>query len=280
MEQVIYVDVLIFFNTVITFILFLSTSQFIDCPVKASRIILGSLVGGAYSMIILAPPLNPLVVILLRIFMAVTLVCIVFNPRKIKLFFRASLIFLLSGFLYAGLMYGIFYLLQPSFLQINNGFAYYNVSVPSMLVISIGVYTAIVILKKTVFKKTAKDMIYRVDMFYGDNSITEYALLDTGNELRDVFNQKPVIILNREAVFRLTGKLIGIETVAEESTMLLRLLPINTVAGSKLLPVFVTDRITVHKDSGSKEYINAEIAVTEDDLGGEKYRALLSCDFI
>lgn len=280
MEQVIYVDVLIFFNTVITFILFLTTSRFLDCNPKVSRIIVGSLVGGAYSMIILAPPLNALVVILLRVFMAVTLVCIVYNPRKIRLFTKASLVFLLSGFLYAGLMYGIFYLLQPSFLQINNGFAYYNVSVPSMLIISVVTYVIIVILKKTVFRKTANDMIYKVDVFYADSTISEYALLDTGNELRDVFNQKPVIILSRDAVFRLTGKLIGVDSLGEDNGMFLRLLPIKTVAGGKLLPVFVADRIVVHKENGDKEYLRAEIAVTEDDLGGEKYKALLSCDFI
>ena len=58
MQQVIYVDVLIFLNTIITFIILLTTVEISGVSPKTFRLLTGSLLGGIFSLIILAPEMN------------------------------------------------------------------------------------------------------------------------------------------------------------------------------------------------------------------------------
>lgn len=280
MQQVIYADVLVFFNTVVTFILLLSTAQFSGIKSKASRLVIGSLVGGAYSLMILAPEMGAAAVFAARTAMAVTLVLIAFEPKKIKAFFRAFSVFLLCNFLYAGGVYAVFYLFSPSFMQVNNGYAYYDMSVTSVIISCAVIYLIILLLRKTVFAKKTADNIFVVDIRYNGKTLTRRALLDTGNGLKDAFNQKSVMILNSDSAFQLTGEMLSADALAESSALKPRLIPVKTVSGSRLLPVFTADGITVYKENGENRIENPEIAVTQDELGGESYSALISPDFL
>ena len=279
MEKVIYVDVLIFLNTVITFILLLTASQLTGFIIKPVRLITGSLVGGVYSLMLLAPPMKGIAVFAARTAMCVSLICITFDPKQVRAFFKLFAVFLASNYLYAGIIYASFYLLSPDFMQVNNGYAYYDMSILSVIAVSSAAYAVIFLLKKTVFKKNQQDAIHNVEIIYGENRINEKALLDTGSTVRDPFNAKPVMVLNREAAFVLTGEMINEESLYSDKVRI-RLLPVKTVAGNKLLPVFTADKVIVNDNGISKETDNPGIAVTEDELGNEKYQALISTDFI
>ena len=61
---------------------------------------------------------------------------------------------------------------------------------------------------------------------------------------------------------------------------MLRLVPVKTVAGKKLLPVFTADKVIVKKGGGQTETESPGVAVTDDELGGEKYKALIGTDFL
>lgn len=280
MEQVIYADILIFLNTVITFILLLTTSQFAGITPKASRLIIGSLVGGAYSLIILAPSLSLAAMLVTRAAMCLTLICIAFDPKKVKTFIRLFAVFILSNFLYAGILYAVFYLLSPGFMTVNNGFVYYNLSFFSVLFITAVIYILIIILRKTVFKNTNSDNIYEVEVLYKDNVLRAKALLDTGNNLTDPFNGKPVVIVGGTFAEQLTGEEFKNDTAEINTGLKAHYIPVSSVSGHKLLPCFSVDEIKIYKNDGVKVVASPVVAVTEDDLGGEEYSVLLNKELL
>ncbi len=280
MEQVIYADILIFFNIIITFILLLTTSQFIGITPSAARLVTGSFVGGAYSLIILAPPLNAAAVLATRAAMCLTLICIVFDPKKVRVFFKLFLVFILCNFLYAGIVYAVFYLISPDFLTVNNGFAYYNISVVSVIAVTGIAYAVIVLMKKTVLKNTGQDIIYDVEIFNNGKTYRSKALLDTGNVLTDPFNGRPVIVINREAAVGISDT--DIFEADEENIRRLRIhyLPVSSVSGKTLMPSFPVEKMTVYKAEGKKDVICPQLAVTEEPLGGDEYSILLNKEIL
>ena len=280
MEQVIYADILVFFNTVITFILLLTTVLFTEARPKAARLIVASLVGGSYSLMILAPAMNLFSVFAARTAMCITLICIAFSPKKLREFIKQLAVFMLCNFLYSGIVYSVYYLAAPEYISVNNGYAYYNLSAVSLIAICSAVYACVFLIKKEFFNRKKTDDIYVADILYRKKTINVNALLDTGNNLRDVFTGSPVLVINAEKAFGLTGELFGDIENPPEGDMKLRLLPVKSVAGEKLLQAFTVDKITIYKDG--REYVVARptVAVVTDELGGDKYSALFGRDFI
>ena len=58
MKEVIYIDVLIAVNLFINYFLIISTAKFLHLKTQKSRLILGEILGGIYSLYILLPPTN------------------------------------------------------------------------------------------------------------------------------------------------------------------------------------------------------------------------------
>lgn len=278
--QVIYADILVFFNTVITFILLLTTVLFTGMRPRAARLIIASLVGGVYSLMILAPAMGLASILAARTAMSVTLICITFAPHKLRAFAKEFAVFLLCNFLYAGFVYSVYYLIAPDFISIKNGYAYYDVSAVSLIVICSVVYAGVYLLKKEFFSSKKADDVYPVDILYSGNQIRVNALFDTGNSLRDVYTGSPVLILNKEKAFELTGEILEEAELKSGTLLKLRLLPVKSVAGEKCLQAFSVDKITVHKGQDEITAEHPTVAVTADALGGEKYSALFGRDFL
>ena len=110
MEQDIYVDILVFLNTVINFFLLLVTAALAGRERKTGRILAAAFFGGIYALILLLPQLNGPVLTLPRIAAAAIMTAVAFPFRSIRTFlFQCGLLYL-AGFLFAGLMVAIWIL--------------------------------------------------------------------------------------------------------------------------------------------------------------------------
>ena len=283
MQRVIYADVLIFFNTVITFILLLTVKAILNMGGRAGRIILASFVGGAYSLIILAPQMPFSLMLLARAGMCVSITCIAFRATSMRNMLRSAALFLFSSYLYAGIIYAFNYMFQSEYLIVNNGFSYVQISIVSMIIICTIVYGLLFLLRKTVFRVHAQDMIYDLILSASGTEIAVRALLDSGNSIRDVYTGKPVIILTSACAEALIGGSFPTDPTALpdlHSDVRWRLLPVHALDGDKLLPLFMADAVKIIKGDNQKKHSSVCIAVTNDTLGKGEYQALLSRDFI
>ena len=104
MEQEIYVDILVFLNTVINFFLLLITAALAGREKKVGRILTAAFLGGIYALILLLPQLSGPVLTLTRIAAAAAMTAVAFPFRSLRTFlFQCGLLYL-AGFLFAGLM--------------------------------------------------------------------------------------------------------------------------------------------------------------------------------
>ncbi len=279
MEPVIYADVLIFLNAVVTFFLLLTVKQFTGAKTSAGRLISGAFVGGVYSLTVLAPQMHFILMLIAKTAMSLSITFIAFHSKRMKKMLQCFVLFWAVGFLYAGVMYAIRFLLQGSFITVNNGAVYFDLNVYSLIFLTVLVYGVILLLRKRVFRFRSEDMIYDIELNYGDTAVRAKALLDTGNHVRDIYTNHPVVILNAEVAERLTHRQIKSDTAdlfaAANEGIRLRLLPVQALSGEKYLPAFTADSAQIITDDRRKEIRNVSVAVTDDKLGEEKYQALI-----
>ncbi len=281
--QVIYADVLIFLNTVITFILLLTVKAFAATKAGPVRFALASFVGGVYSLIIFAPKIHFLLLLLARAAMCVSITFIAFHVRNIRMMLRCASLFLLISFLYAGIIYAFNYFFQSEFLIVNNGAAYFQMSAVSLILLSAAVYGVMFLLRRTLFRYRREDMIFDVSITFLQRDISVKALMDSGHSVRDAYTGKPVIILTAERASALTGLQPDAELSAwanADARLCFRLLPVHALGADQFLPAFLAEKVSIHGKDTTREFGRVCIAVTKDPLGKKRYQALISEDFM
>lgn len=283
MQQVIYVDVLIFLNTIITFIILLTTVEISGVSPKTFRLLTGSLLGGIFSLIILAPEMNVFFVFATRVAMSVSIVSVTFNIHKVKKFLRCLASFVGISFVFAGIVYFFESFSSSSFLQMNNSIVYFDVSFFSLVIMCSVVFAVIKILNKKLFIKTQTDMIYELEITFNEKTVRTLALYDSGNCVQDVYTGKPVIIVNadeiRDFFDEKTFNSLFVDFSDAENAIgdiKLRFLPVKSISSSTLLPAFTAQKIIISDENIRKEIMSPCIAVTLDELGENSYKALIN----
>ena len=280
MQQVIYVDILVFLNTVVTFILLLTVRRFTGAPTSTGRLVLASFVGGIFSLVLLAPEMGLPAQIAVKTAVCVSITLLAFRICGVRLFLRTLALFLGVSFFYAGVIWGLTRLSDSAFLTYSNGYGYVDVSFTTLIVLSVLLYLVIVGLQKTVFRPKGDPTIFHLVLYFGDRVFEGNALWDSGNDVKDVYEGGDVVVLDRPSARLLTGIEIS-EDVGEMVSrgLRVRLLPVRSVNGEKLLPAFTADRAVVHNEVRSREVLRPCVAVSREALGGADYQALIGRRF-
>lgn len=278
MQQVVYADVLVFVNTVVNFILLLTVRLFAGVQTQTSRLVCASFAGGLYALVMLAPEMPLPLTLLTKAVMCISLVLIAFRLHSVKKTAKCVLLFLGVSFLYAGVLYFLTYLSAGRFVQMRNGVGYYHVGAGTLVLLTAAVYLIIRFAKKKLFSFQKSDMLYDLQIRRGEHTVSARALLDSGNSVRDIYFQRPVIIVTdtvaRGLIDVLPDAVNADETLPPETGF--RLLPVRSIGTRTLLPAFTADSATVRKEETFFELHAPCVTVTRDPLGGEKYAALIN----
>ncbi|MBO5955874.1 MAG: sigma-E processing peptidase SpoIIGA, partial [Clostridia bacterium] len=148
MKQVIYIDVLVFLNTAITFLLLLATSKIIKLTPSAGRYVCGALLGGMSSLIIFAPDMGLMLSLITKLLFSVIIVSAVYHPKRLKKLARETSYFFAVSFVFAGVMLCISSLPGISAVSYNNGIAYIDLSIFSLIAASVICYAVTVLLNR------------------------------------------------------------------------------------------------------------------------------------
>ncbi len=274
----VYVDVLIVLNTIVTFILLLSVRQFSGCATGPARLTVASIVGGVYSLVLLAPEMKFILTLLTKAAMGASITYIAFPVKRLRVMLRCLSLFLGMSFLFAGVLYAVT-LVGGERVTYNNGFGYMELSLPAVVGLCVALYLVILFLRKKVFSPKPADAVYSIEIMRGGGTFTGRALLDTGNRLGDVYGGKEVILLDAAAAKALTGLEVTSDVEAMANAGLpVRLLPVTALSASRLLPAFTADRAVVYNDARRREVEKPCVAVAPDGFGNE-YQALIGGAF-
>lgn len=284
MRQVIYVDILVGFNAVVTFILLLSVRQFTGIKTTGVRLVLASLAGGAYSLIMLAPKLSFPIAVLTKTLMCISLVCIAFQSRVIRKMIKCCIVFIGMNFLFAGIAYSAENLLHTNAISMKNGFSYVRLSYISLLALFVLIYILLRLMRRKLFSFTGKELIYSAKLCMNGKQIRLRALLDSGHQLKDIYSNRPVFVVNASVLHGL----IGFENVSQilqamekgAGEIRFRLIPVSTVTASGLLPAFTCEKAVLTDEESEKIVPNLCVVATDDALGGDRYQALIGEDVL
>ena len=284
----VYIDVLFMVNVIINYFLLLITGIFSKAVCNRVRIIIASLLGGLYCAFAFVSEFAFLQSAVLKILSTVAISLIAFKYISPRNFLRCTLLLFFVGFLFGGIVYGICFLANPSFMSIKNATVYIHISPILLILCSVVSYISISLFNYALKPQSNLETCqYSVTIIYREKSVSASGFLDTGNNLTDVFSDYPVILCNFETVstfFDEKEKLCFEGTVtnvvSSPSKNNFRVIPISTVAGSALLPAFKPDLVLLKTKSEQLSISRVFVAVFNKKNYNSPHEIILNPELI
>ena len=281
MQEVVYVDVLLFVNLFVNYFLLRAASLLARERVRRRRLVLGAVLGSIYSLIIFLPALHPLFLLVLQAFMALTIVWAAFGRRKPRAFLRLLGCFLAETFLFGGVNYAVYTFIRPGGMIYGNSAVYYNISVPMLIAVTAACYGISCLVSRLLRKNAPDHLTGELFLRMNGKSVRVPALVDSGNGLSDPFSDEPVSVVCLEAVkplfspdtcrFLTEGGIPPDDLQAEK----IRIIPYSSVGGSGSLYAFRADEAELILLTGKSDVHESLIAVVERPFDNGRYWALV-----
>lgn len=212
------------------------------------RIIIASLIGSV-STILLFFINDNITLILYKLIISIIMVIVAFKYESFK-YFKDNLIWL---YIISIILGGSIYLLNDSVSLSNKALVFDRNGLEFNLILLI-LITPFVVYKYV--KQNENRMIvysnyYDISIYYKDEIINEVGFLDTGNNLKDPFFNRPIILVNKELIKK------KINTF---------LIPYYTVNNHSLLEVFKPNKIVIN----NRTIKNVLIGISDVNINGVK----------
>ena len=220
----IYVDIVVFEDLIINYIILLSTGLLLNRISNLKKIFLSSVIG-TIPLIFLFINISRLLLNIINLIFLIIMAIISFNYKNIIYTFKNIIYMYLTSIFLAGSIY----LINTNYLPKINSY-----------ILKIFIYILISILSTYIYTKYLKKLknnnsnYYKVDIYLKDKpKITLMSFLDTGNKLKDPYNNKPIILISKNKIDYHNQKII--------------LVPYNTIDNNGLLECFSPEKIYIKK---------------------------------
>ncbi len=243
----VYVDVLFIINFICDYILLSVTSFFLKRRVRTGRLITGAAVGALYAALVFFMPMTSVLLLPLSLAISLLMLLITFGAKRISLFFKNIAVFYLVSFVISGAGFALLSLANQRFginFFMSAGIVYADINAYQLLISFICAVLVLHFACGYIRKLRIKShFIYNVTIQKNGKEVTDTALLDTGNFLKEPLSQKSVLIAEWETVSKLFPQNTLSECVAENPTEF-TYIPCRTVSGRGGLFAFVPDAVS------------------------------------
>ncbi|AEF95165.1 peptidase U4 sporulation factor SpoIIGA [Desulfotomaculum nigrificans CO-1-SRB] len=295
MKQVVYIDEIFIVNLVMNLTALWLTSRFSGNRTSSFRMTTAAAVGCIYAVSIFFPGWQMALHLGLKLSVAVVMLVITFGLISLKQLLKQMAYFLLASFAVGGVAVGLDYLLantlimQPDNQSVIGGFNKWTSLVLTVLIVFItGKWGAAMWFKRI---QQASHKVPLTVSLWG-KEVCVPALLDTGNQLTDPLSQRPVIIVEFDALQpALPDKIVEMfanQQAQDGSRMMLaladtpyakrlRLIPFKSVGqeNGMLLGIY-PDVVVIRHGGKSHIYKDVVVGIYNHQLSPEStYKALL-----
>lgn len=283
MKQTIYIDVLLATNIFINYFLLLAVSKFLHLGARRWRLVLASVLGAAYSLIILIPALNPWLFLLIKLAMSATIVYAAYPVKSVKSFLRNIACFYIMNFAFAGIMLALWYFISPQGLVVKNSVVYFNISPLVLLTATVVCYFGVKVLNRIAGRPADSATFCRLTVESGGKKAELHAKVDTGNSLKEPFSGFPVAVAQYDSV----KQILPAEVEQQCCAVLgaggygsgLRMVPFHAVGGEGLLPAFQPEKVVIETQNVRIELTDVYVAVCKTKIS-ETFEALLNPEML
>lgn len=109
----IYIDVIFLENLFMNYIILFATGIILKLKMKAFRILISSIIGSIYAIIVYTSTMEIYSNILLKILLSIAMVYVAFNSRNVKQCLKQLIIFYLTSFTFGGVAFALLYFVKP-----------------------------------------------------------------------------------------------------------------------------------------------------------------------
>lgn len=197
--MVIYIDVLIFINTIINYLLICCVRCFLCLKSAQFKIIISALIGSLFSLAVFFDELNLIFSFILKLLCASVMCFIAFMKTDIYTYVKSILATFIFTIAFTSLVILFCQVLKPKNIAIVNDIFYVHINPLLLIFISFIFYLLFCILKK-VLEHNAFDSLVNVRIVISDKEYIYKGKIDTGNSVTEPFSGAPVII-TEQSVF-------------------------------------------------------------------------------
>lgn len=276
-------------------IILYATSIILKLKPKFFRILISSVIGSIYSIILYITEMKIYSSIISKIILSIIMTYVAFNPQNVKKMWKQILIFYLTSFVFGGVALYLIYFLKPQDILMKNGM---YVGKNILKIILLGGIVAFVVIKISLkiikTKISSKDMYCNIKIKLNEKEVETTAMLDTGNLVKEPITNTPVIIVESSLLYEmlpkeilnnleevLNGNLSDIpEEIQEKYISKMRCIPFKSLGKENgMLLGIRADEIEVIKEDENKIIKNAIIGIYDKSLTKRgEYRALVGID--
>lgn len=131
----IYIDIVIIENLIMNYIILLAIGMVLKIEIKHMRLILASLVGAIYTVLVYMQIIPIYSNFLLKIILSFVIVYIAFRVQSIKQMWKNLLFFYLTSFVFGGTAFALLYIVKPQEILMKNRFIFRNISIKNNYII-------------------------------------------------------------------------------------------------------------------------------------------------
>ena len=293
----IYLDIILCENLLMNYIILFATYVIIKPKTKHPqiRMILSSLLGSIYAIIIYLNILSIYTNLLAKITLSVVMVYIAFAPPNIKQLLKQILIFYLVSFIFGGCTFALIYFLKPENVEMKNGVfvGIYPIKVGLIAGIIAFIITQIAF-KINKSKLNNKNTFIEIELYNKNKMTKARALLDSGNMLKEPISQKPVIVVEKailskiipEEVLNYIERMVGGDdqerNEMQEYLSKIRMVPFMSLGKENGMLIGIRlDKIKINTEDIRLEKENIIAGIYEKKLTiDNKYNALIGLNLL
>ncbi len=256
----IYLDIVLFENVFLNFIIILSTAIIGKVQIKCIRIFISSLIGGLFAIFNYIININWFLGIILKMIESILMMKIAFNKCNLKKLMKQLIFFYLVSFTFGGIAFMLLFFIKPQniIIKSNHLVGAYPIKIAIISGI-IGFLVFFIISKILKSSLSKKSILCDIEIFYNGNMEKIKTMIDTGNLLKDPISKKDVVIVEKDSLKSIISKdiLDNIQSILQgkwlESENLhsykLKLIPFSSLGNDNgLLIGFKPDYIKIYSE--------------------------------
>ncbi len=261
-----YVDVLIFINAVVDYLLINLSSAITGNKIRTLRLVFTSLAASLFSLAIFLPYLGTAAELLIRMFSAFIICFIGYGWKNFKIFAKNYFAFLTVSVVFNGIMSAVWVIFKPKGMVLSNSVVYFDISALEMILFSVISYLIIRFVLSIIRRVSPYARRCKVQLNHNGTFVEVTALVDTGNSLKDIYSGRDVIITDKSIAIQLFGDLTRKNKL---------LLPYKTVGGVGMVDAYPCKNAYIN----NFEVGTVLIAVAPESIDGD-YMAIVNPEIL
>lgn len=283
MKQVVYVDVLVALNMILSFFLIRSVCVFARERPSTLRVLVGSALGGIYALVIFLPEVHIFLNLVGRFVFLLLVAFCVFGFGSVRRFCRCFVLLFAVSMLFAGAVLALHLLVLPNGTVVRNGSFYADIGFIQLVLSCALVYAVSRIFGSFFTKRSSEEINVRVKLSFGGKTVCADGIIDTGNTLNDSFTGEPVNIISQSLALGLLPDSCAGAVISPLSGNIpagMHLVVSDTVGASALMCAFKADSMTLTVYDKKVSVTGATLAVSGRETFAGSKNVLVNSVFI